>query len=391
MASVKVKTLKIDDDDGNLSSVFNQLVGAEDADVTVIKPKYIKLRSKLVSAAKLLDAITIERVADVIPDQKAALIEINRFANDLITVSKIREVPDDKVPDDSTEINVLYKELKDNPKLRVMFLIVKDLRPYDQYLRDVINDKWIVDMPGYTFKIFSNFSEFDLKAVWMQETVHEKMREYLLKIIMKLYRISEEIAEIVTSPDVDPEAFTQVLQGQIAMLRKHIPRCDDAFDRIASSSDLLKSNFNGYYRGFVQSGDATSMIQSFVLDVSQKQKVSPKLTRQYHEIIKFYNKQTSSKPLPEKFRKVMERLNQTYSMVEQKHSEEQRKTEETKDPAEDSIALGKTEKSQARKDKEKRKKEKKKLKKKTQDEHSVEVQGEEIPKEELQSESQKDN
>lgn len=324
MAQVKVKTIKTYDDDGTISSSFNQILGTENAEVEIIRPKYIKLRDRLVRVAKLLDALTIDRIADVIPEQKDCLIEINKFANELIEVSKVKTISDEEVPFDKEEMNALYKSLKDNVKLRVMFLILKDLRPYHTHLTEE-SDRWIVDMPGISFKVFSNFSEFNLKVIWLVETP-APAKEYINTIICRIYKLSDEIAEIATSPDIDPEKFSEFIQTQVESLRKNIPRCDEAFDRIAASSSMLKENFGEYYRGFVQSGDPTSMIQSFVMDVSKKEKISPKITRQYKEIIKFYNKNTAGREMPEKYKKLMNKLNETYALVERKHEEAEKKT-----------------------------------------------------------------
>ena len=44
------------------------------------------------------------------------------------------------------------------------------------------------------------------------------------------------------------DEFSKLIVNGICQLRKVLPRCNEAFNRLEKSVDLLKNNFKGYYR-----------------------------------------------------------------------------------------------------------------------------------------------
>jgi len=80
----------------------------------------------------------------------------------------------------------------------------------------------------------------------------------------------------------------------LSVVRKQIPRCDDAFNKIESSIGLLKGNFDRYYKDFVQSGNPGVIIEQFVGDVAKSAEADRKITRQFRQIITFYRKKIQS-------------------------------------------------------------------------------------------------
>ena len=52
-------------------------------------------------------------------------------------------------------------------------------------------------------------------------------------------------------------------------------RCKDAFKKIKESVMMLKTNFNEYYRDFVDTSDNTIIMQHFIVDVSKSTEASP--------------------------------------------------------------------------------------------------------------------
>ena len=135
------------------------------------------------------------------------------------------------------------------------------------------------DLPAANFKSFYNDGRLDAAD-----------RRFLLLVLHKLYAISHEVYEAVSAPDIDVDAFAEYVMASLDKVRKHIPRCNEAFDKIADSVQLLKGNFNGYYRDFVASNNPTVILENFVLDVSRDTKSSVRITSQFRRIIKHYRK-----------------------------------------------------------------------------------------------------
>ena len=100
-------------------------------------------------------------------------------------------------------------------------------------------------------------------------------RTFILMFIAKLYEISYALYEIISSPDIDVDDFVKIIVSSIDTVKKHIPRCDDAFNKIIESIDILKNNFDGYYKEFVASNNPSIIMENFVLDVSKNTKATP--------------------------------------------------------------------------------------------------------------------
>ena len=123
--------------------------------------------------------------------------------------------------------------------------------------------------------------------------------------------------DTITSPDVDVKKFSKVIISSIAKVKKRIPRCEKAFEKIEQSVGLLEGNFDGYYKDFVQSKNPSTIIESFVIDVSQSGGSDPQTTRQFRKIINYYRKATQGKIKDPKMKKIFDMLSANFNAMEQ--------------------------------------------------------------------------
>ena len=84
--------------------------------------------------------------------------------------------------------------------------------------------------------------------------------------------------------------MVEVVLSSIDQVKKHIPRCEKAFNKIRDSVSLLKDNFGTYYSQFVESNNPSIIIESFIGDVSNTSGNDPALAREFKQIINFYKK-----------------------------------------------------------------------------------------------------
>ena len=96
--------------------------------------------------------------------------------------------------------------------------------------------------------------------------------------------------------------------NNIGEVKKRIPRCEKAFKKIEESVDLLKENFNGYYKDYVQTQNQMIIMESFVTDVAKNTKADPETTREFRQIISYYRKmagqQIKNPPMKQLFDKI---------------------------------------------------------------------------------------
>lgn len=310
MAQVKV----IKQTDPELADMFNKLVGVENADTNVIIPKCNDVNTRFKKIASLLEKFgKFEALINIFPANKYWFDDIVSFALEV----KNAVLPED-IKIDEKSVHTEYKKFKDGEMTRKLCVVCGNLKPYYVYIADKNNpdDKFIVREPGVSFAPFF-FSDFDLKIIWSTDDVSQAVKKYILGILRVIYEETFAIYDITTSPDIDTAEFAAVLLRNIGMLRKKIPRCDDAFNRIEKSLEMLKGNFKSYYRDFVASKNPSIIMENFVADVAKQQSdITPKLTFQFRRIVQYYHEATGNRPKDPRMTGILNMLNDNLNQLD---------------------------------------------------------------------------
>ena len=240
------------EDVNSLNSMFDQLTGVQEADPDIIRPKYVELKNNI---AKLYKVYTIlidfEGFSKAFPNYKGNLAETKKFFKGILEKFSIDPsvVEDEKKYEemDKTEINALYKVLKESNEVKTIVVASGNLNHYKRNLCDEKNltDDFIKREPGVNFTPIP-FCLIDLKHIWASEKCSSQVKKFLLTILSKTYIIGFEIYDNVTGPNIDIKKFSTVLVESIKAIRKQVPRCDKAFDMISDSVSMLEGNFKGY-------------------------------------------------------------------------------------------------------------------------------------------------
>ena len=183
--------------------------------------------------------------------------------------------------------------------------------------KDQLSNNFIVKADGDFLKLF-NFSCLDFKQLYYHELMTPELSQYLLKVLYLVYSRSVNIVREITSPDIDVEKFSELLVRNIDEIRKHIPRCDKAFDKIKQSVELLKNNFAEYYKDFISSQNPGIIIEHFVFDVAQNSEADMATTMQFKEIIKFYREHMQSSVKDPKIKKIFKMVGENLDILESK-------------------------------------------------------------------------
>lgn len=124
-------------------------------------------------------------------------------------------------------------------------------------------------------------------------------QEFILLCIQKIYMICRDINNALNIPDIDPADFSRIVLNSLDDIKKHVPRCGDAFDKIKESVALLENNFGSYYKDFVKTDNPGIIIENFVTDVAKQSGNNIKLAKQFKDIIQFYKKMASQNMNPQ--------------------------------------------------------------------------------------------
>lgn len=140
-------------------------------------------------------------------------------------------------------------------------------------------------IPFYDFNIF-DLSEFAKKENCpnLANALHSKLSE-----------ISNKVYKIINTPNIDIDKFISIVFEALQELEKQVPRCKKAFELIKNSMSLFKENFFSYNMEYNITQNPITIIESFVKDVKEKNKVmNPKTIREFLEIIKHFTSSQSS-------------------------------------------------------------------------------------------------
>lgn len=297
----KVKVLKKSTGDDNIVHMFNQMLGTESPDAEVILPKYTLLKGCILKLSNILKAFCVIGYKSF-PDEKDGIDDIVKYTNGL---------DDIKYP--NIDICQEYLLLKKHNSLKIAILMYKNLLVCENKLDidDKFDDSFILRMPGFEYLPLP-FSKLNIKRIWSSHTTTLNTKRYIFTVLGSLLTISKNIYELLLSPDVDVKKFSEVIVSSISKVKKQIPRCDKAFAKIEESVGMLENNFSGYYKDFIQSQNPSTIMESFIIDVSQNTKTDAQTTRQFREIISHYKKLTQGRISDPRVKQLFDLLNGSF-------------------------------------------------------------------------------
>ena len=313
----------------NINDIFNEILGLENAEPDILIPKFVKIRNLTRHLYKIFKQIAgLNNLRTSFPIIVDGLDELSAFADKLYenicfnleqkdTVEQYQKLNKD-------DVNTLYKKLTTNKYIRMLIVLCGKLNQYKKCISDeeALKDNFILQEPGNTFMPFSTIgSSIDLKVLWYQDNITDNVKNFFLIIISKIYTDTHEIYKIATSPNVNVEKFADVIMDAIKKLKKQpeLSRCKNAFRQIEQSVDLLKNNFDTYYRGGIASNNLNVIMESFVIDVSTKCNFDASLTLEFRKIITYMQKvsQQNGKGKNKDIQNLFSVLEKNMTMMEQ--------------------------------------------------------------------------
>ena len=306
------------EDASALSGMFEQMTGSKNAEPEIIIPKINKIKDLLSKFIKLYNLLlNFDEFISNFIEYEHCFDDIKIFVGSLQKIiDDINLVSGDKLNKaDKDVINDLYKQIKGRNEIQTIIVTSGSLKNYKRYIenKDNLMDEFISREPGLTLTPFS-FTKLDLKKLWVSDKLTVMAKKFILNIIHHTYIIGLELYDIITSPDVDIKKFSKVLISSIEKLKKSIPRCDGAFNIIKDSVELLEDNFKGYYKNSVEAGNPSIIIESFIIDVSMKQKSNARITGQFRRIIMYMKKKASNNTDP-RVKQLFKVLNSQFDLM----------------------------------------------------------------------------
>ena len=312
-AKIKLKTIKATSEDPDIASIFSEMMNGN-IKIDIVHKKYDSIKDAVVRFNKLIRLIMLNCNAEVLQhveqycDEFSRMIEREFNAEDIkpYLVGHISEKEGYKsIPEENRAAYIeVYKRIKDcqpvNAIINTLHEINSKRKNFVDENKDVkfgekrftqkkdLNGVYLIKHPDPIFAPVCGLPSLNLKDLYLN--ADDTNKEFVLKWIQKLFIICYDLYEATNIPDIDPNDMVEVVLSSIDQVKKHIPRCEKAFNKIRDSVSLLKDNFGTYYSQFVESNNPSIIIESFIGDVSNTSGNDPALAREFKQIINFYKK-----------------------------------------------------------------------------------------------------
>ena len=211
-----------------------------------------------------------------------------------------------------------FETMKSCSLVNTILVVCKNMIAHKKALSDpgALRDKFLARDAGTTFAPLPDLSQLNFKRVYNESAINAGDRQFVLVVLHKMLTISHDVYEALSAPDVDVDEFVEVIMGSIEEVKKHIPRCDQAFAKIVESVGLLRGNFKGYYKDYAASGNISVMMENFVLDVSKNTNATPQVTAQFRKIISHYRKLASQQSTNPKLQNLFAQVDANFKELE---------------------------------------------------------------------------
>jgi hypothetical protein len=324
----KKMKLPIDSDDADLAELFNQMVGNGSANIHVTYARYLRISEMVDKLIRVLSMFNNSVYMKSHPELEQYRIEIDIFCEksrlkyeEMFNWDFSRyELNLDMVPEESKNAFAeAYNDIKKSDLVNCFIITCDRLFPYRRFLqdRDAPSGKFVNSIPGTSFEPFP-FSTFNLKLAYNLDGAASISQTFLVSVLQKLFELSHSLYREVTSPDVNIDDMVHIIMSNLNNIRNipELSRCTKAFRKIEESVELLKGNFNEYYRDFISTKRGTIMVEHFVSDVAKNTTGDPETRAQFFRIIRYYHKMSQNQKQDPKIARLFDRLNEGFKMIE---------------------------------------------------------------------------
>ena len=320
----------------DIIGTFEELLGTKEDSINlpITHPKYVKIESNAMRFLKLLNLLSKSKFMNNFESINNDLLEYIKLLeknhtevftapdleNYIIKDEKTLEPPSYKsVPDNvKKEFGIVYNKSKKSNIVNIVIVICKNLIVYKKYIenKDELSDLFITKSAGNKITPFPELDSLNIKRIYNDDSLNSNDRKFILVSLSKLYEISYEMYTILSNPDVDVDQFITIIISSIDIVKKQIPRCNEAFDKIVKSVGILKSNFNGYYKDFMSCNNPSIIMENFILDVSKDTTANKKITSQFRRIISHYRNLAGKRPMDDRVNTLFKHVDKHFDVLD---------------------------------------------------------------------------
>ena len=298
-------------DKSSIKSAIGSVLGSDgdsegaELDLEKSYQKFNNLKKNCERFRDIFVLLTRTRTMDKFQDEK---LLINRYIDKLNqdleeNMNKVPDIselvriypliPDDRKPEVFAFLKS-YVKCKKAPIIHTIINTCGSLVAYKSYLKDIdkLNANFLTKSSMLTFEPVVDLT-VNFKHIYISDMLDTKEKDFILLTLHKIYKVSVDTYEEYSKVDIDTNQFVKAVHLTVEKLKKQIPRCEEAFQKILDSTDLLKENYGDYYKDYVGSNNSMIIAENFIQDVAGTVDKSPKLALQFRKIIQHLREMTT--------------------------------------------------------------------------------------------------
>ena len=322
-------------DTGQLSDMFNQMLGTGNANMTIAYPRYRRIHACVLRQIELFEIVArtmrgsalfksieyhqpITAIEEFCSRARSKCAEMFRmdFTDYEWNLSLIEK-------EQIAEFTNVYTAMKRDETIHTFVLMCDRLVPYRKNFENPasFNPKFITSMSGTEWCPFP-FTSLNVKHIFSLMDITADMVTFFMTVMSRAYEFSRQLFEELRSPDIDVDQFVSIIMESMTKIQKipELHRCGEAFAKIKESVSLLKDRFNNYYRDFVETNDSTIIMQNFILDVGKNTNANPRVAAQFRKIIAYYQKIAQEQTNNPKMRALFDQVNEQFKVLDKNTS-----------------------------------------------------------------------
>lgn len=279
--------------------MFEELIGVSRVNLRYAYPRMLRMLDTLKSLVRVGAVLSPEYF---LGDVNIYNTFVNFQSEALALIKLDKEIPNisdaERMLDKYQEAHVIaftkiYNKFREGDVLKHIMITASYLQPYANQLAAKKSD-FIYKGEGFYFKPLVFCPEMNLYSLRSLEPTSSMMRTWI-SYLAKVYEVGIFFSDELQQPDIDIKKFCETVIAILTSAEREpgLQGCRQAFDKIKESMNLLESNFDKYYKEFVNSEkNTTTIFISFIRDVTEKNANSQmSIVAQFTKILNFYIEQ----------------------------------------------------------------------------------------------------
>jgi len=282
-----------------VGKMFEELIGVSRVDPRYAYPRFKKMIHKLQTFIRVGAVMNIDKflgdttLYNTFVDFQESAVALLKMNTEIPNISEAECLLGTIKDVDIIAFTKVYNKFRENVVLKHIMISASYLQPYASQL-SAKKTEFIYKGEGFYFKPLVFCPEMNIYSLRNSDAKSGLVRDWV-SYLAHVYELGIFLSNELQQPDIDIKKFCETVIAILTSAEREpgLQGCRQAFEKIKESMHLLESNFDKYYKEFVNSEkNTTTIFISFIRDVTEKNANSQmSIVAQFTKILNYYIEQ----------------------------------------------------------------------------------------------------